>query len=310
MEVAPVVVGARDRFGVDVTVVRLLETEECWPPHGGQVTYLAETVDPPNGLDPVVVDMDDQPRRARWAKPGGVAALVAWADQYVERTGPVEQLRTWNLSLVARLPIDDGALLLRDIPGDDRYDAPAEECAEMVRRWVEVQASWSGTVAGLPDWTAASLVPQLQRLVDRPEVQALVDELPARFDALAECGLDDTLVHGDFHTGNWRGTTLIDWGDSGFGHPLFDQPAFLNGTTMTDEKRAAAVGAWRDAWQRARPGSDPDRAASLIAPIAALRQAHIYRMFLDNIEPSEWCYHRLDTPEWLARAVALANSTQ
>jgi hypothetical protein len=226
---------------------------------------------------------------------------------FAHEAAVIGQLGEFGPDVIAH---DDGALLLRDIPGDDRYDAPAEECAEMVRRWVEVQASWSGTVAGLPDWTAASLVPQLQRLVDRPEVQALVDELPARFDALAECGLDDTLVHGDFHTGNWRGTTLIDWGDSGFGHPLFDQPAFLNGTTMTDEKRAAAVGAWRDAWQRARPGSDPDRAASLIAPIAALRQAHIYRMFLDNIEPSEWCYHRLDTPEWLARAVALANSTQ
>ena len=42
---------------------------------------------------------------------------------------------------------------------------------------------------------------------------------------------------------------------------------------------------------------------------AALRQAHIYRVFLDNIEPSEHCYHRHDTAEWLERAVQLSRST-
>ena len=34
----------------------------------------------------------------------------------------------------------------------------------------------------------------------------------------------------------------------------------------------------------------------------ALRQALIYRTFLDNIEPSERVYHRNDPTEWLKRA--------
>jgi aminoglycoside phosphotransferase (APT) family kinase protein len=111
------------------------------------------------------------------------------------------------------------------------------------------------------------------------------------------------LVHGDFHPGNWRGDTLLDWGDSGFGHPLFDQPAFLHAHLMTEDKRAAVRAAWRDGCRDAWPASDPDRAARLIEPIAALRQARIYRTFIENIEPSEHCYHRHDTAEWIARAI-------
>jgi len=40
----------------------------------------------------------------------------------------------------------------------------------------------------------------------------------------------------------------------------------------------------------------------LLAPVAAARQAVIYRKFLDNIEPSEWPYHAADPAAWLHRA--------
>ena len=42
------------------------------------------------------------------------------------------------------------------------------------------------------------------------------------------------------------------------------------------------------------PGSDPTAATHLLAPVAALRQAVIYRGFLDHIEPSEHPDHRRD----------------
>ena len=51
---------------------------------------------------------------------------------------------------------------------------------------------------------------------------------------------------------------------------------------------------------------DFDRAASLIAPLAAARQALIYQGFLDAIEPSEHPYHAADPAFWLGRAVDLA----
>ena len=320
-EVAEVIDGARDRFGVDVTVVRLLETDGRWPPHGGAVTYLAETPSPPSGLEPVKLDIRDHPLRMRWARPGGVASLVAWADQFVARTAPPAQVRTWNLSCIVRLPTaegdawlkavppffahegrvieqmrqigppliayEDGIVLLRNVEGDDRYNAPEPW---MVERWVDVQAEWSTTIDGLPDWRANAFVKATDRL-DVPD--ELLAELPRRFEQLDACGLPDTLVHGDFHAGNWRGETLLDWGDSGIGHPLFDQPAFGDVNAP-----------WEAAWKRHRPHADVARAAEVIAPVAALRQALIYQQFLDHIEPSEHCYHRNDPAEWLARAVA------
>jgi len=319
MDVAPVIDGARDRYGVDVTILRLVETEDRWPPNGGAVTYLAQTSDRPARLEPIVVDMADHPLRARWARPGGVDALVEWADGHIDRTGPPEQLRTWNLSLIVRLPAidgpvwlkavppffaheprviplvadvgpeliaaDDGLMLLRDIEGPDRYDAPEEW---MVPRWVAVQHEWSGRVDGMPDWRADSFIRSVDALGCPDELLA---ELPQRFEELAACGLPDTIVHGDFHAGNWRGSTLLDWGDSGIGHPLLDQPAFGAGTAP-----------WVEAWKAIRPGADPARAAHVIAPIAALRQALVYQTFLDNIEPSERVYHRNDPAEWLERA--------
>lgn len=45
------------------------------------------------------------------------------------------------------------------------------------------------------------------------------------------------------------------------------------------------------------------RTSELIAPIAALRQALIYRSFLDEIEPAERCYHEGNVPMWLREAL-------
>jgi aminoglycoside phosphotransferase (APT) family kinase protein len=114
-------------------------------------------------------------------------------------------------------------------------------------------------------------------------------------------------VHGDFHPGNVCGTeqslVLLDWGDCGVGHPMLDQAAFLQ--RRTDAERAVLAGHWADAWRAAAPGSDPERAAQLIGPVAALRQAVIYRLFLDSIEDDEKVYHAADPPDWLRRTAAL-----
>ena len=57
--------------------------------------------------------------------------------------------------------------------------------------------------------------------------------------------------------------------------------------------------------RRARAATRTGRAA-LLAPVAALRQALIYRMFLDSIEPDERVYHAGDPAHWLGRAAELA----
>jgi hypothetical protein len=96
----------------------------------------------------------------------------------------------------------------------------------------------------------------------------------------------------------------MDWGDCGVGHPLLDRPAMLD---RLDALTAGRVeDAWDRAWRQAVPGSDPARAAALLAPLAAARQAVVYQHFLDHIEPSERPYHRDDPPLWLGHAAARA----
>ena len=151
--------------------------------------------------------------------------------------------------------------------------------------------------------TAAGLEPSVLR-----ELERLLSELPRRFERLADCGLPATLVHGDFHRGNVRGPddslVLLDWGDCGVGHPLLDQAAFLE--HLPTDERALVEREWSRIWQAGFPGSDPDRAARLLKPVAALRQAVIYRGFLDRIEPDEQIYHAADPAMWLVRAADFA----
>ncbi len=277
----------------------------------------------------------------------------------IERDGPAEQIRSWNLSSIWRLPLAGGGsawlkvvppffahegdmlrrlqgdavpqllghdgdrVLLADIAGEDQYDAEEPELLAMVSMLVEIQASWIGRVddllrIGLPDWRGPRLTARIADTVQRRSVDlaaddaatlaALVGGLPARFEAVDACGLPDTLVHGDFHPGNVRGTpgalTILDWGDCGVGNPLLDLPAFLEGIEAGSRDRVRAH--WLDAWASAVPGCDATRAADLLRPVAAARQAVIYQLFVDNIEPVERRHHDADVLMWLRRAAAIA----
>lgn len=214
---------------------------------------------------------------------------------------------------------EGGMLLLEEIPGDDLYESTLEQACAMVDLLVAMQLDTVGRLdglfaIGLPDWRVPALVAPAGRLLDvwgaqldptdRAAVAELVDSLDMRAARLEECGLPDTLVHGDFHGGNVRGSglelTLLDWGDSGVGHPLLDVAAFTE--RMPPAHAEAVRRHWAAAWNTAVPGSDAARAATLIAPVAALRQAIVYQGFLDRIEPDERVYHAEDPPLWLRRA--------
>ena len=374
-EVHPVIVAVRERFGVDVLVLRMLNVvSDSF--NGGDVTYLAELVGEAPADLPLTpspgIDVGGEPLRAAWARPGGVTAAIAWADGELAmigrpRVGPADQIKTWNLSSVLRLPTaagyvwcksvppflthegtiialvgaDEPALvppllaseptsntvLLADVPGEDDWDATEERLLTMVKTLVRLQARWATRIdelidAGLPDWRAASLMRFVDALVSRAGVRAqltsdelrdldaVVGDLPDRFAALDACGIPESLVHGDFHPGNWRSDgrslVLLDWGDVGVGHPMLDMSSFEK--YVPDEIQPRIRQAWIDAWRRERPGADPARADALIEPIAALRRAVIYQRFLDHIEPSERPYHAVDPRDWLRSAISLAAS--
>lgn len=373
-EVSPVVAGARERFDVALIVLRMLEVRSD-AQNGGDVTYLAELAgEPPSDLPlrpSAPIDDRPEPLRAAWARPGGIGATLAWADGALAaigrpRVGPMEQIKTWNLSSVVRLPTaaddvwcksvpsfltDEGSIialvgadepamvppvlaserasrtvLLGDVAGQDQWDAPTDLLLAMVDALARLQARWTDRVeellgAGLPDWRAPALQRLVEALVARADVRAqlsdgehaeldaLVESLRDRFAALAACGIPETLVHGDFHPGNWRSDgrslVLLDWGDVGVGHPMHDMSSFE--AYVPDDVRPRIRDQWIDAWRRVRPGSDPARAETLIRPIAALRRAVVYQGFLDHIEPSERPYHESDVRDWLKAAVRAAD---
>jgi hypothetical protein len=146
----------------------------------------------------------------------------------------------------------------------------------------------------------------IRRAVRRHGDPALLDGLDLRFTAISGCGMPDTLVHGDFHPGNLRGSTILDWGDSFLGQPVFDLHRMVADLSAADQ--ALLVAAWCRWWRDAVPGCDPERAYALTAPVVALRNAAVYADFLDRIEPSEHPYHADDVLGWLDRAAASLRS--
>jgi Phosphotransferase enzyme family len=365
-DVAPVVAGARERYGIGVTVLRRIDDGQLRTVPDGRVAYLAEVTDPP-ARTALLQDWPGDPLRAEpqrqtWAHPGGPEQDLCWAEQQLDRvgtppTGPPTQIRTWNLSSLWRIPTPDGAawlkvvppffahegrvlerlgspavptllaadgprVLLAEVPGEDRYGAPLPALLTMVRTLLAIQVHWVDRVDELlaidaPDWrpeplaalaadSVARTAPELDRTTVA-DLDHLVAELPGRFAAVDACGIPDTLVHGDFHPGNVRGSgdrlVLLDWGDTGVGNPLLDDAAFTE--RLSDDDARIVRTEWSAAWRRAVPGCDPDRARELLAPVMALRQAVIYQGFLDQIEPDERIYHAADPATWLRRAAGL-----
>lgn len=366
-DIGPVIHAVHERHGLTVTLLRFLGAERPCAP-GGAVTYLAQA-DRRDvagmALQPWAGVLRAHPLRLPWAQPGGPQADLAWARaalaaQGLAIEGAPEQVRSWNLSSLWRLPTTRGfvwlkavppflshegavlrllqgepvprllahdfhRVLLADVPGSDRYDATGAELLPMVDALVSLQVRWSGRIAelqaaGVPDWRSDVLAARFDDLLarhggdlDAADASALHNlrrRWPALWADVAASGLPDTLVHGDASPGNVRRRTddsaappvLIDWGDSGIGHPLLDQTAFLDRIPTADVPAVRAR--WAAAWRRARRGCDPDRAARLLAPVAALVKACVYRRFLDGLEPDEHPYHRDDVPLWLRRAAA------
>jgi len=119
-ECAPIVHEARDRYGVEVTVLRLLRTDRPRQP-GGHVHYAVQLERPYGLLQPVDGEVQasaevDDPHRAEYARPGGPQATLAWARAVLSRPVLAVQRRTWNLSALWRLSTPDGAYWLKQVP--------------------------------------------------------------------------------------------------------------------------------------------------------------------------------------------------
>ncbi|WP_062438841.1 aminoglycoside phosphotransferase family protein [Herbidospora daliensis] len=199
-----------------------------------------------------------------------------------------------------------GWTLLEHIPGQDCWKAAPDLVTDTVTRFARAQRELGIRMSG-----AIGAEPALPGLIDRRSVLAatgrlprvpgsdeLLERVPALEEELAACGVPYTLVHGDFHPGNWRAAptgpaVVLDFADAHLGHPAADGIRLREWTGDAE--------AWVAAWSL--PGADPRRALEVAAPLAMLGQAVRYQEFLDGIEPSERRYHAGDPEEALVEAV-------
>jgi Phosphotransferase enzyme family len=200
----------------------------------------------------------------------------------------------------AVLASSPGRLLLADVPGRDCWDAGPEVAADMMRRLATAQARIVQPPRGIPDRRPQVLAAAVVTLLDGPVGGTLSPEelratrsLRGRWEMLADCGLPDTVVHGDFHPGNWRGgqscCTVLDFADAHLGNPVLDGLRAIE--YLPVESRQAARDAWVAAWTAVAPRSRPAEALRIAEPLAHLAYAVRYQEFLDNIETSEHVYH-------------------
>jgi len=128
-------------------------------------------------------------------------------------------------------------VLLGHLPGQDCWDASPTIITSAVRRLAAAQAVLASQPAslppGLPDRRAPVIAGQIRALLDSQAggelsagETAAARGLLSRFALLDDCGLPDTIVHGDFHPGNWRSDggppAIVDWADAHLGNPVLD----------------------------------------------------------------------------------------
>ena len=174
---------------------------------------------------------------------------------------------------------------------------------------------------GLPDRPLHLLPADIEQLVtdrlphfthaDPRTLTGLVDDLDRRCRAVTDCGVPETLTHGDFHPGNICGSSphyvIIDWGDSCLSDPLSDALAFTR--PLPPDDQTLPSGWFADAWKRTVPGCEPERAADLLPPMLPLIAAVTYAGFCQHIEDTELLYHAADIDLMLNQAIDEAQTS-
>ncbi|MGH3389453.1 MAG: aminoglycoside phosphotransferase family protein [Actinomadura sp.] len=216
----------------------------------------------------------------------------------------------------------DRRILLEHLPGEDCWDASTEVITSAANRMVAVQAALAGQAGGFPatltDRRTPVMAYRIRELLDGGVARELTTEeltaahrLAGRWAVLDDCGLPDTIVHGDFHSGNWRSDggppVVVDFADAHVGNPMLDGLRMCD--FLPEARRSAAAKAWTEAWTTHVPGCDPARALTVAEPLAHLAYAVRYQEFLDGIEPAEQVYHRGDPAAVIRAALRCAETS-
>jgi hypothetical protein len=259
---------------------------------------------------------------------GGPVWLKATPSFAADEAAAITALAGVDPSLVPGIvAAGEHRILLEHLPGADCWNVAPEIIDSAVHRFVAAQAALAGQLEAVPagrfrDRRDAALAEQIGALLDGPlastanggltvEEWRSAHRVLARWRKLADCGLPDTLVHGDFHSGNWRSTpagppAVLDFADSHLGNPVLDGLRLCE--FLPEARRTAAAVSWARAWRCRVPDADPVRALVLAEPLAHLAYAVRYQEFLDGIEATERIYHHDDPVESVRAALRCARS--
>ena len=200
-----VVAAVRDRYGIDVTVLRLLATTRSRMP-GGTVSYLAE-VSPAEDLSGLPLTawsapegsapdpLADVPLRQFWARPDGPRRLVAWAQDRLTEAGIAligvpEQRKTWNLSTLWLLPTERGPVWLKAVPDFFAHEgALMERLGPAVTPYVYAAEPGRLLIADVPGDNMDTHGPTLEPMVEL--LTRVQSEWMDRVDTMFALGLPD-----------------------------------------------------------------------------------------------------------------------
>ncbi|TDE89604.1 hypothetical protein EXU48_19390 [Occultella glacieicola] len=235
------------------------------------------------------------------AEPAITVAVGALDPERVPTVRATDPARGWLL--LDPLPETDAGGAAEP-EGADVALGTARTMAELQRRSLEHVDALRG--AGCPDRTIEPTLAafadvltgsvELSRLTEheRAGLPALGRRVEKHLRELAECGVPDTLTHGDLHLGNvatGAGRLVIyDWTDAAIAHPFLDAALLANGRREKDPAAGNAVlEEFATVWRAHAPGADTDRALAL-APIANLvHQCISYEGIARSLEPdSRW----------------------
>ncbi|SDI88863.1 Phosphotransferase enzyme family protein [Nonomuraea jiangxiensis] len=275
------------------------------------------------------VDLTDRPaQRKTWNLAGLFRLPTADGPVWLKAIPPFAAAEPVAIAAIAQvdpglvptvLASAPGRLLLTDVPGKDCWDASPDIVADAVHRLATAQARIDPPPHGIPDRRPEILSAAVRDLLDGPVGAELSPEelhaarsLQWRWEMLADCGLPDTVVHGDFHPGNWRcgddSLVVLDFADAHLGNPVLDGLRAID--YLPTDRRRAAANAWIAAWTAALPRSRPAEALRIAEPLAHLAYAVRYQEFLDNIEPSERVYHLGDPVTVIRHALVSVSASE
>jgi aminoglycoside phosphotransferase (APT) family kinase protein len=123
---------------------------------------------------------------------------------------------------------------------------------------------------------------------------------------LASYRVPHSLNHGDLHSGNITGETLLffDWTDACIGHPFLDLS-----TVVADVEdgfpggQARVLDTYFNLWTAYEPMDRLRMMWRLAEPLAALHQAVSYQHILAILEPTSKRELAMGVPRWLRRVM-------